>query len=117
MLTIKRLLRPAAATMLGCSMLWAGSTLASGLDTTNVRFIDSWSSVGPRTLIIHSLGHDYRAELQPGCSDIEFSFGLRFIPAGHFNEEFDRFGHIQLSDGTRCYLKSFEEVPRAKRQG
>ena len=80
-----------------------------------MHLIDSWSPAGQGTIIIHTLGHDYRAELQPGCIGLDFSIGLRFVPSGRFNDQFDRSGHIELSDGTRCYLKSFEEIPRVKR--
>ncbi|HZF15561.1 MAG TPA: hypothetical protein VE046_06430 [Steroidobacteraceae bacterium] len=116
MLKIQRLLRPTAAALIASPVGWLGSTAgAAGFDTANVRYIDSWSSDGRNTVIVHTLGHDYRAELLPGCIGIDTSIGVRFVPSGHFNDEFDRFGHLRLSDGTRCYLKSFEEIPRAKR--
>jgi hypothetical protein len=118
MMRISRLLRPAATALIGLSMTFAMTGVASaspGRDFTSVSFIDGWSSAGGNALIIHTLGHDFRAELQPGCSGLDFSIGVRFIPSGRFNGQFDRFGHILLQDGTRCYLKSFVEIPRVKR--
>jgi hypothetical protein len=109
---------PGGATVarVALSLILASSAVpAAGYDATRVDLIDSWSSPAQGTIIIHALGHDYRAELQPGCVGLDLSIGLRFVPSGRFNDQFDRTGHIVLSDGTKCYLKSFEEIPRVKR--
>jgi hypothetical protein len=123
MKTVTRTLRPVAASIarlgvtgLTIALAMTSSAFAHGsYDAADVQFIQGWSSAGVKGIIIHTSGRDYRAEINGPCMGLDFALGIRFVPSGRFNTQFDRFGHLLLDDGERCYLKSFEELPRAKR--
>jgi len=72
--------------------------------------IRNWTVLDDQTLVIESYdGTRFKAETMGACNGLSFATRLGFSNRGGF-KTVDRFSAIQLPDGTRCPLATFNKV-------